>query len=165
MDPSNAIAGGEVAAGIGVGGRVQQRCRFNESDDILLMKQVNASSPYRAGYGRVMAAWSDIAAVLVLQAKNNVTNFRPIHVDGKAVQSRFFKLIKSIDSSIHYQRGNPAHRRRSPSSLLQLRSRQGPTLCGSMMHLNERKSCEGETTCLGMIVDDTTLPMPRTLVL
>lgn len=113
MSNSNALSGGEgggVAVDTGGGGRVQQKFRFNDNDDILLLKQVNASRPYRAGYGKVMAAWSDLASVLVSQAKRNVTTFRPTHVDGKAVQSRFIKLIKD------HRKFNVASERKSGSS-------------------------------------------------
>lgn len=69
------------------------KVRFNENDDVILMKEVIASRPYAAGYGKVMAAWDALASKVVAQAEAKVTNFRPRHVDGKACQSRFKTLL------------------------------------------------------------------------
>ena len=64
------------------------KVRFNEDDDLLLCIQANADLPFCASHGRVLKAWDGVARKLSL-----IDSFRPKHVDGKAVQARFNKLI------------------------------------------------------------------------
>lgn len=69
------------------------KVRWNQQDDIILLRQITADHPYRAGYGKVMTAWHALANKLVKGAREHCTEFRPLHVDGKAVQARFKKLL------------------------------------------------------------------------
>ena len=64
----------------------RSRARFDEEEDLELLRQIVRIEPYRAEYGKVMTAWDTVAV--------GVSDATALEVTGRACRDRFNILMK-----------------------------------------------------------------------
>lgn len=61
---------------------------WSDDDDLTLLRQVSADTPFTAGHGRVMDAWDRVASTI-----SSIHGFTRAKLDGKKAQNRFMSLL------------------------------------------------------------------------
>ncbi|ETK87775.1 hypothetical protein F441_07967 [Phytophthora nicotianae CJ01A1] len=76
------------------------RQRFTPGDDLLLIKFVKESLPFRAKFGAISAAWEDVAAKL-----DNCSEFSKDNIKGPIVRYRFENLVSKYRERVKRNNG------------------------------------------------------------